>query len=224
MKGNITRLYIVLILVVIALTGCKKLFGKKPIDSIKEEIDAFRRGSLSVIEKDGTATSWDTYAIERTTKTLAFLERRRALEKPYILYAYFGFWVHKEIGGKIWLGINWIEVGFNSRGARIYCNRDDKTETLDLPFPEYDKEAKEYFTKISAVRQCPYSDIELGDKWSCDVNDYKVTAPEYIFSDDVEIYVTIYDKDGNESEPLELHIQKELKEYIAEQNNIEESQ
>jgi hypothetical protein len=183
------------------------------------------RKTVEAIGTDLTMVS--AYVAERNKYAWNFLKDRDTLERPYILYCHLGqMFRNKPCDGDVVFRLKWFEIGYNSIGISIRFTRNGGAHKLDIPFPPgmWNEEVRKHHEEVSqrdfsARGEITPSGITLtwhrydGEDWVPYVNH---VLPLSVISEPAE--VVVYDKEGNESEPLEMGISPEASEYILELN------
>ena len=206
----------------------KTQFGDaKQIEFMKKELNA----RLTYWVDHQNPTSWDRYVITRANIALEFLSNRKTLKQPYILYCHLGFRWQDARDGPVCILFKWLEIGFESAGIQISFPQDGNTKTITVPFPPYmwDEVTRAHY-KEAAER-----DFSLPGEIGNDGIKLKVLGKDDSGGDHLystfklplpiisePAYVTIYDLKGNQSEPLELVVSEEVREFVLQKYGNEQ--
>ena len=188
---------------------------QKQIEFMKNDL----KGYLKFWIDWGNPSSLDRYLVPRMKAALGFLANAETLEKPYLFGCYLGCKQHKPCTGSAGFGIRWLEIGFQSAGIQIEYSRNGGTEIVGVPFPShiwndrarehYEKQAQRVLGASVTITDAGILMEFAGERGAARVTH---TLPLSVISDPA--YVTLYDNDGKKSEPLELHISPEVREFI----------
>lgn len=185
-------------------------------------------------ELEALVTYWITpdnpmreYLIGRINKSLSFLDDRKTIEKPHIVYCCSNVSHRDNNEESVDFMFNWLEIGFNSLGINIYFSKNDVDKNIKIPFPldMWNKDSKKryrqttlrVFTAKGKIED-NYINLDLVGKGGLYST---VKLPLSVITEPA--LVTIYDNKGNESEPIGLFILPELRELISHQKQIGET-
>jgi hypothetical protein len=146
------------------------------------------------------------------------LEKMSRIDPPYVL-KHVRFSVLKNNEGEyMYWTLNWVEDGFVTKGFRLRHDPQlSSTIIKEIPFPENmwnrgdEKELKTWFNRGFCFVILPQSD----SKW-IDSLKYGTLFPSGFF--DNPIYITLYDSQGRECEPI---LCEKIKEVIGKHHTVE---
>lgn len=169
-------------------------------------------------------TRWHRHVIPIVEEALALLARPNALEKPYVLYASLTSGaLPVDEQGYVLFAVNWLERGFDCTGIRISLTEDETSQTVEVPFPSdiWDEKARKRYKK-NCGRGFEFMGVVYEDHilfqlkhpdHAGSVRVYaEVRLPLSVVSDPA--FVTVFDRKGNETEPTELFVADEVRQYI----------
>ncbi|MHC4194261.1 MAG: hypothetical protein ACYSP9_08845, partial [Planctomycetota bacterium] len=119
--------------------------------------------------------------------------------------------------------VQWLERGFECTGIRISFTKDEASQTVEVPFPSniWDEKARKRYEK-HCCRSFKFSGVVCEDHilFELKQRDHagsvrvyaEVRLPLSIVSDPA--FVTVFDRKGNETEPTELFVVDEVRQYI----------
>jgi hypothetical protein len=154
------------------------------------------------------STPWHSHNIPIFKEALAFLAKPNALEKPYVLCALLtGGFEPVDEQGYVSFVVQWLERGFECTGIRISFTKDEASQTVEVPFPSniWDEKARKRYEK-HCCRSFKFSGVVCEDHIL-----FELKQRDHAGS--VRVY-TVFDRKGNETEPTELFVVDEVRQYI----------